>query len=61
MTVYHRRYQRCIAGDKHSFARFFLIGSVVDTGDKFFTNVVDTAEKLSPVTMTPLINFRWYQ
>jgi hypothetical protein len=25
--------------------RFSLIGSVVDTGDKFITGVVDTAEK----------------
>jgi hypothetical protein len=24
--------------------RFFLIGGVVDTGDKFITGVVDTAE-----------------
>jgi hypothetical protein len=29
-----------------------LIGSVVDTGDKFITGVVDTAEKWSPVTTT---------
>jgi hypothetical protein len=39
------------------YHRFFLIGSVVDTGKKFITGVIDTTEKLSPVTMTPLINF----
>jgi hypothetical protein len=31
---------------------FSLISGVVDTGDKFITSVVDTAEKLSPVTTT---------
>jgi hypothetical protein len=34
-----------------------VIGGVVDTGDKFITGVVDTAEQLSPVTTTPAINF----
>jgi hypothetical protein len=33
-----------------------VIGSVVDTGDKFITGVVDTTEQLTPVTMTPAIN-----
>jgi hypothetical protein len=33
-----------------------VIGSVVDTSDKFITGVVDTTEQLSPVTMTPAIN-----
>jgi hypothetical protein len=36
--------------------KFSVIGSVVDTGDKFITGVVDTAEQLSPVTKTPAIN-----
>jgi hypothetical protein len=36
---------------------FSLIGGVVDTGDKFITSVVDTAEKLSLVTTTQMINF----
>jgi hypothetical protein len=40
---------------------FSLKGSVVDTGDKFITGVVDTAEKLSPVATTPMINFCRYQ
>jgi hypothetical protein len=39
------------------YHRFFLNGGVIDTSDKFITGVVDIAEKLSPVTMTPLINF----
>jgi hypothetical protein len=36
---------------------FSLIGGVSDTGDKFITGVVDTSEKLSPVTATQMINF----
>ncbi len=32
--------------------RFSVIGSVVDTGDKFIN---DTGEQLSPVTTTPAI------
>jgi hypothetical protein len=35
---------------------FSVIGGVIDTGNKFITGVVDTAEQLSPVTMTPGIN-----
>jgi hypothetical protein len=35
---------------------FSVIGSVVDTGNKFITNVVDTVEQLLPLTMIPAIN-----
>jgi hypothetical protein len=35
---------------------FSVIGSVVNTSDKFITGVVDTAGQLSPVTTTPAIN-----
>jgi hypothetical protein len=35
---------------------YSVIGGVVDTGDKFITGVVDNAEQLSAVTMTPTIN-----
>jgi hypothetical protein len=35
---------------------FSVIGSVVDTGDKFITSVVDTVEQLLPLTMIPAIN-----
>jgi hypothetical protein len=34
-----------------------VIGSAVDTDNKFITGVVDTAEQRSPVTTTPVINF----
>ncbi len=37
--------------------RFSVIGSVVDTGDKFITSVVDTVEQLLPLTMIPAVNF----
>jgi hypothetical protein len=30
------------------------------TGDKFIASINDTGEQLSPVTMTPVINFRRY-
>jgi hypothetical protein len=33
-----------------------VIGGGVDTGDKFITCVVDTAEQLSPVSLSPAIN-----
>jgi hypothetical protein len=33
-----------------------VIGSIVDTGNKFITGVVDTAAQSLPVTMTPAIN-----
>jgi hypothetical protein len=36
--------------------RFFWIGSVVDTGDKFIIGV-DTAEKCSSVSTTPVNNY----
>ncbi len=36
---------------------FFLSACVVDTSNKFITGVLDTAEKSSPVTTTPTINF----
>ncbi len=31
---------------------FSVIGGVIDTGDKFITGFVDTAEQLSPMTTT---------
>jgi hypothetical protein len=31
---------------------FSVIGGVIDTGDKFITGVVDTAEQLSPVSLS---------
>jgi hypothetical protein len=33
-----------------------VIDGVVDTGDKFITGFVDTAEQLLPVTTTPVKN-----
>jgi hypothetical protein len=33
-----------------------VIGSIVDTGNKFITGVVDTAAQSLSVTMTPAIN-----
>jgi hypothetical protein len=49
--------------------RFSVIAGVIDTGDKFLTGVNDTGEQLSlvttatalilsPVTMTPVNNYR---
>jgi hypothetical protein len=35
---------------------FSVTGSVVDTGNKFITSVVDTVEQLLPLTMIPAIN-----
>jgi hypothetical protein len=35
---------------------FSVISGVVDTGNKFITGVVDTAEQLSPVTTTLATN-----
>jgi hypothetical protein len=36
---------------------FSVICGVIDTGNKFITGVIDTAEQLSPVTTTPVIHF----
>jgi hypothetical protein len=36
--------------------RFSVIGTVVNTGDKFITGLVDTAKQLLLVTITPAIN-----
>jgi hypothetical protein len=38
------------------FHGFSVIGGVVDTGNKFITGVIDTAEQFSLVTTTPVIN-----
>jgi hypothetical protein len=36
-----------------------VMAGLVDTGDKFITGVNDTGEQLSPVTTTPVNNYRW--
>jgi hypothetical protein len=36
--------------------KYKLFTGVNDTDDKFFAGVVDTAEQLSPVSLTPVIN-----
>jgi hypothetical protein len=35
-----------------------VIAGVIDTGDKFIAGDNDTDEKLSPVTSTPMNNYR---
>ncbi len=40
----------------HSTGNISVEGSVVDTGDKFDSNVVGTGDSLSLVSLTPLIN-----
>jgi hypothetical protein len=38
-----------------------MIADDNDTDDKFFAGINDTGQQLSPVTTTPVINFRQYQ
>jgi hypothetical protein len=38
------------------FHRVSVISNVADTGNKFTTGVIDTAEQFLPVTTTPVIN-----
>jgi hypothetical protein len=44
-----------IRRDSHNF---MFIAVVVDTGDKLFTGVNDTSDKLLPVTLLLAINYR---